>query len=151
MAQIVPYPADVYYLALEEYLLLNALRLCALEQGGGLIRPALGLAPRNDIIREAHDLLGPEPLRRFLTYAGSLGATLKRCLDTHMPEPPGSLQPQAPVVAEVMAWHYLKDGDAPVWSAVRQAIAELSWEPGRHGFSPGDHCNLTLGAYRKGS
>ena len=27
MAQVIPYPADVYYLALEEYLLLNALRL----------------------------------------------------------------------------------------------------------------------------
>ena len=68
-----------------------------------------------------------------------------------MPEPPGPLQPQAPV-AEVMAWHYWKDGDAPVWSAVRQAIAdELSWEPGRPGFSPGDLCNLTLGAHREGS
>ena len=32
------------------------------EQGGGILRPALGLAPRNDIVREAHDLLGPEPL-----------------------------------------------------------------------------------------
>ena len=80
MAQVIRYPADVYYLTLEEYLLLNAVRLCVQEQGGGTIRPALGLAPRNDLIQEAHDLfLGPEPLRRFLTYAGSLGASVKRC------------------------------------------------------------------------
>ena len=39
MAQILRCPADVYYLALEEYLLLNALRLRVREQGTAGARP----------------------------------------------------------------------------------------------------------------
>ena len=150
MAQLLPYPTDVYTDALEEALLLHAAINLLHEQGRGTLPPAaMGLAVRNDIISWAGQALEPEQRKAFMRYAQSLHRHLRRYLTTYMPEPIGEPGPQSPE-AEMLAWHFLSDGSATLWGAVRQAVAVLDWQAGRHAFSGERKANVTMGAYSKG-
>ena len=149
-AVVVPFPPDVYYVALEEYLLHNALHILTERQGRKTAPPAAGLALRNDLIQLGMELLEEPELLEFLWYAEELGRSTKKCLDTHMPFPYGQLSPQLPR-AEQVAHALLADATAPIWCAVRQAVAEVEWVQGRHAFMKAEQPhNLTLGAFANG-
>eukprot|EP00439_Symbiodinium_sp_Y106_P028888 s2780_g3.t1 len=53
----VPFPLDVYAVALEEFLLIEALARLLQQQGHGALPPAIGLVPANDILMYAQSLL----------------------------------------------------------------------------------------------
>eukprot|EP00439_Symbiodinium_sp_Y106_P006920 s5275_g1.t1 len=145
MAREIALPFDVPTTALEEYLLLQALyRLISPGQRWALPRHA-GLLVRNDILEMAMRLLTDSSRDLYLNYAEGLPAYLRRCIDTYMPVPYGSLSPSASR-AEFLSWHLLNDGDAPLWIAVRTAVAALSWQRGRQTFSRHAECNVTFGA-----
>ena len=83
-------------------------------------------------------------------YAEALSNQQKRCLDTHMPFPLGDFQQHMPK-AEQVAHALLTDATAPIWCAVRQAVAEVEWDQGRHAFMKAEQPhNLTLGAFAYG-
>ena len=152
MAQLLPFPPDVYTDALEEALLLHAAARLLEAQGHGQVPPAMGLAVRNDIIScisWALQVLEPDCQEAFKDYAQSLNRHLRRYLTNYMPEPLGEPGPQSPA-AETLAWHFLADGRATLWGAVRQAVAALDWHAGRHAFSGDRKANVTMGAYGKG-
>ena len=149
MAREIALPFDVHTTALEEYLLLQALhRLIPPGQRWALPGHA-GLLVRNDILEMAMRLLTDSSRDLYLNYAEGLPAYLRRCIDTYMPVPYGSLSPSASR-AEFLSWHLLNDGDAPLWTAVRTAVSALSWQRGRQTFSRHAECNVTFGAFGRG-
>ena len=83
-AEVIPQPPDVYYVALEEYLLHNALHILIGRQGHGTVPPAAGLALINDLIQLALDLLDEPEQLEFLWYAEALCKHQRRCQDTHI-------------------------------------------------------------------
>ncbi|CAE7198978.1 unnamed protein product [Symbiodinium microadriaticum] len=152
LSPLLPFPPDVYTDALEEALLLHAAARLLEAQGHGQVPPAMGLAVRNDIIScisWALQVLEPDCQEAFKDYAQSLNRHLRRYLTNYMPEPLGEPGPQSPA-AETLAWHFLADGRATLWGAVRQAVAALDWHAGRHAFSGDRKANVTMGAYGKG-
>ena len=108
-----------------------------------------GLLVRNDILEMAMRLLSDSSRDLYLNYAERWPAYLRRCIDTYMPVPYGSLSPSASR-AEFLSWHLLNDGDAPLWTAVRTAVSALSWQRGRQTFSRHAECNVTFGAFGRG-
>ncbi|CAE7446198.1 unnamed protein product [Symbiodinium necroappetens] len=145
----IPFPPDVYAIALEESLLLDALNSLLGNTSAKRIPPALGLAPVNDIVHGACELLQDTEQALFLQYYEKLAACRRRALDTHMPEP-------APVLtdilcrAEALARYYLMEGQAPIWTAARQVVAELEWTVDKHSVAPNTGGNVLLGAYSSG-
>ena len=46
-----------------------------------------------------------------------------------------------------MARYILMEGGVPIWSAVRQVVAELDWQPDQRTSFPGQGGNVLLVAY----
>ena len=144
-----PFPPDVYAIALEEFLLLEALRRLLGEEASLRVPPTIGLAPVNDIVQCACALLGATEKIAFLAYYEQLALHRRRALDTFMPEP-------APVMtdtlsrAEALARYFLMDGQSPLWTAARQVVAELEWCRDKHSIAPQQGGSVLLGAYSCG-
>lgn len=149
MAQILPYPYDIYTDALEEFLLLHAAVGLLKAQGDPQIPLEMGLAVRNDIISWAMQALEPANQAAYMDYVRDLNRHLRRYLPTYLPEPIGTPGPSSPP-AEHLAWHFLADGSSTLWGAVRQAVALLDWQADKHSFSGKQPANVTLGAFGHG-
>ena len=145
----IPFPPDVYATALEEFLLLEALRGLLGEEASKRVPPAIGLAPVNDIVQCACALLDEAERMVFMAYYEQLALHRRRALDTFMPEP-------APVLtnvlsrAEALARYFLMDGQSPIWTAARQVVAELEWCQDKHSIAPKQGGSVLLGAYSCG-
>ena len=145
----IPFPPDVYATALEEFLLLEALRGLLGEEASKRVPPAIGLAPVNDIVQCACALLDEAERIVFMAYYEQLALHRRRALDTFMPEP-------APVLtnvlsrAEALARYFLMDGQSPIWTAARQVVAELEWCQDKHSIAPKQGGSVLLGAYSCG-
>ena len=83
----VPFPLDVYTVALEEFLLIEALSRVLQQQGSVTLPPAVGLAPVNDILEYARQLLGGPGYAVLLKYSEELHHCRFRVLDAYLPEP----------------------------------------------------------------
>ena len=149
MAHEVPFPVDVYTAALEEFLLLNTARSLLQQQGHGTVPPAMGMAVRNDLIAWAVDALSSPYREDFLRYVEALDKKLRRCLPTFLPEPLGEPGPTT-LQAEIIAWHFLNEGGTPIWSAVRQAVSALAWQPCQRTFGDLTPTNVLVGAFHSG-
>ena len=145
----VQFPLDMYTVALEEFLLIEALMRLQQQQGGGALPPAIGLMPVNDILLYAQSLLDDSGYATLLQYAASLHHSRFHVVDAFLPEPAPILCDQL-LAAESLARAFLAEGQAPIWSAVRQVVGLLEWQPDRHSVAPGKGGNVTLGAYSKG-
>ena len=145
----VPFPLDMYTVALEEFLLIEALSRLMQQQGRGTLPPAIGLAPVNDILVYAQLLLDAPGYAALLQYSEDLNRSRFHVVDAYLPEPAPVLDEKL-LAAEAMARAFLAEGHAPIWSAVRQVVGLLEWQPDKHSVAPGKGCNVMLGAYSKG-
>ena len=132
----VQFPLDMYTVALEEFLLIEALMRLQQQQGGGALPPAIGLMPVNDILLYAQSLLDDSGYATLLQYAEGLHHSRFHVVDAYLPEPAPILCDQL-LAAESLARAFLAEGHAPIWSAVRQVVGLLEWQPDRHSVAPG--------------
>ncbi|CAE7501615.1 unnamed protein product [Symbiodinium sp. CCMP2592] len=149
MLQTRDFPPDLYVVALEEYLLLQAMQALAARPPLRSIPAEAGMLSYNDLLHLASQIFCQERMQELLRYTACLQPCLLRSLDTHMPFPYRELDEQAPR-AEVLAWHLLQDAQSPLWCAVRTAVRALAWRPGRQHFSDGNANNVTFGAFARG-
>ena len=112
-----------------------------------MLPPALGAAAISDLVQAASQLLEPSFLQIFLAYAESLNGAVRTIL------PPVRLPEWQPPPAEVLAHHFLSQGEGSIWSATRQVISLLDFTAARHGKLRHDPRarNFTIGAYSKTS
>ncbi|CAE7891320.1 unnamed protein product [Symbiodinium microadriaticum] len=144
MAQQLDLPLHMYQEALEEHLLLSALR--SLSQAANCTRcpPAVTMASRNDLIALAHEKLDAASLETFLGYARSLGESFSTGTLVAFPPPVGDFCPEDPL-AEQMAWHHLSESRGSVWSSVRSVVSALNFSEDARACASG--LIFTLGAY----
>ena len=146
MAVSLELPRHMYLVALEEHLLIHALR-ALLPADGMACPPDLALAARNDIVVTAQALLDAEALPKFLSYADKLTMHLQG--ETRVSFPP---LPRAAVAtstsAEACAVAHLQEGSGALWTAIRQVALLL---PFRDDQRPhGNGRVLAFGAFNKG-
>ena len=149
MGHTVELPAQMFYVALEEHLLLSAFRHLVGSPVCAACPPIMTMASRNDIVRAALDHL-PEPERTcFLQYADSLSDRL--CHETRSSFPSLSARlvlHDACDEAESFAREYLHGGSGCLWTALRDVVSRLPFRPDERPFGDGDLC--VFGAYAKG-
>ena len=149
MGHTVELPAHMFYVALEEHLLLSAFRHLVGSPVCAACPPIMTMASRNDIVRAALDHL-PEPERTcFLQYADSLSDRL--CHETRSSFPSLSARlvlHDACDEAESCAREYLHGGSGCLWTALRDVVSRLPFRPDERPFGDGDLC--VFGAYAKG-
>ena len=144
MAQQLDLPLHMYQEALEEHLLLSALR--SLFQVANCTRfpPAVTMASRNDLIAMAHEKLDAASLETFLGYARSLGDSFSTGTLVTFPPPVGDFCPEDPL-AEQLAWHHLSESRGSLWSSVRSVVSALNFSEDARACASG--LIFTLGAY----
>ena len=146
MAVSLELPRHMYLVALEEHLLIQALR-ALLPADGKTCPPSLALAARNDIVAIAQALLNDDALSTFLRYADEL--TLHLLGETRVMFPP---QPRAATEsgtpAEACAEAHLLEGSGALWTAIRQVATLLPFRDDRR--PHGNGRMLAFGAFNKG-
>ncbi|CAE7261955.1 unnamed protein product [Symbiodinium sp. CCMP2592] len=131
MAAECPLPSDVYTEALENHLLLACLASLLHSQDGSLLPPSYGLLCRNDILREAKQLLAADSYADFLCYSLTLSEALPSYPNAILPEAV-PLSGEGHSTAESLAFSILEAGNASIWEAVRHVIGQLRYERPRH-------------------
>ncbi|CAE6911230.1 unnamed protein product [Symbiodinium sp. CCMP2592] len=129
MAVKLELPGDIYYDALESYMLTAQLtELMRWQQA--VIPAALSLTARNDIFRYARTLLRPELYQLFSRYSEQYSRLVPCPMPAVLP-PPDDLASERPSLAEQHAWMHLQTGGGSLWEAVRQTVALLDFEAPR--------------------
>ncbi|CAE7738719.1 unnamed protein product [Symbiodinium sp. CCMP2592] len=149
MFQTRDFPPDLYAVALEEYLLLQAMHALAARPPRLSLPAEAGMLSYNDLLHLAIQTFAHERMQELSYYLARLQPCLPRSLDTHMPFPHGDLDERTSS-AEILSWHLLQDAQSPLWNAVRTAVRALTWRPGRQRFSDGSANNVTFGAFARG-
>lgn len=134
----------MYAVALEEHLLLEALR--GLYNGSTPLPSAITMASRNDIIDLACTWLSSYEKQLFTRYATEISCLSHRCMVDFPPPPVLACHPSSP--AEDRANAYLSEGSGSLWTAVRETVSLLRYTSDPRGFAQGS--TFSLGAYRKG-
>ena len=160
MATRIPLPADIYYDALENFLLVTSLAQL-LRWQESQTPPALSMAARNDIFDYAKMLLQPASYQHqlFLQYSEQLSWTLPQPAPAVLPLPE-ALQGHGYSQAELQAQAHLSGGSASLREAVRQTVALLEFDAPASSYdaaasacdelSPGSLCKRTHGGYMQG-
>ena len=137
-------PRHVQYAAMEEILLLQALRnLYQPKQ----LDPCFALFTRNELVYAAEHLLPVPELRGFLCYADQLARCLLADTVVQLP-PPGADLCRGASRAETIAHAFLKEGAGSLWSAVREVVRDLGYAADRR--VTADGYIFRLGLYNKG-
>eukprot|EP00439_Symbiodinium_sp_Y106_P080361 s1515_g19.t1 len=129
MATRIPLPADIYYDALENFLLVTSLAQ-VLRWQESQTPPALSMAARNDIFDYAKMLLQPASYQLFLQCSEQLSWTLPQPAPAVLPLPE-ALQGHGYSQAELQAQAHLSGGSTSLWEAVRQTVALLEFDAPR--------------------
>ena len=138
-------PSHLHYVALEEMLLLRVLE--------NLLEPDdspaafLTMCTRNELICVAQKMLKGQQREQFLIYANQLAQAITAQTVVALPEPvfahsAGSSR------AERLAREFLQEGQAPLWSAVREVARDLGYAADTRVISTG--YIFRLGLYNKG-
>ena len=146
MAVCVELPRHMYLVALEEHLLIQALR-ALLPADGQSCPPHLALAARNDIVAIAQDLLSSEALPAFLRYADELALHLQGETRVMFPPLPRAAS-ESGTPAEACAEAYLLEGSGALWAAIRQVATLLPFRDDRR--PHGNGRVIAFGAFNKG-
>eukprot|EP00439_Symbiodinium_sp_Y106_P043523 s167_g5.t1 len=147
MARSLELPPSFFQMALEERLLLQALRRYLGEEADAGFPPALTMAARNDIVEFAQQRLSAPSWQLFLNYVEGLPMALGNDESIHLPPPVGCVHPEM-AEAETLAWHYLSAGACHLWTAVRATVSALPFAPDPRPHASG--VSFTLGLYGKG-
>ena len=121
MATRIPLPADIYYDALENFLLVTSLAQL-LRWQESQTPPALSMAARNDIFDYAKMLLQPASYQLFLQCSEQLSWTLPQPAPAVLPLPE-ALQGHGYSQAELQAQAHLSGGSTSLWEAVDSGTA----------------------------
>ncbi|CAE7245053.1 unnamed protein product [Symbiodinium sp. CCMP2592] len=122
MATRISFPTDIYYDALETYLLTTCLADMLGWQGMG-VPPAVSVAARNNIFDYAQAMLEPANYSKFVAYSDALALALPAPPSAVMP-PPDTLPGGGYSRAENLAWALLCQGNCSLWEAVRQTASD---------------------------
>ncbi|CAE7575581.1 unnamed protein product [Symbiodinium necroappetens] len=136
----------MYLVALEEHLLIQALR-ALLPVDGKPCPPNLALAARNDIVAIAQDLLSGEALPTFLRYADELALHLQGETRVMFPPLPRAAA-ESGTPAEACAEAHLLEGSGALWAAIRQVATLLPFRDDRR--PHGNGRVIAFGAFNKG-
>ncbi|CAE6949079.1 unnamed protein product [Symbiodinium sp. CCMP2592] len=131
MAAECPLPADIYTEVLESHLLLACLASLLKSQDGSILPPSSSMLCRNDILREAKQLLAADSYTDFLCYSAELSEALPSFPNAILPEAV-PLSGEGHGTAESLASCILETGNASIWEAVRRVIGQLRFEKPRH-------------------
>ena len=137
-------PSHIQYAALEEILLLQALR--NLYQPRQL-DPCFALFTRNELVYAAAHLLTEPELSTFLRYTDQLARSLHADTLVQLP-PPGMELCRGASRAETIAHAFLTEGTCSLWSAVREVVRDLGYAADRRIIADG--YIFRLGLYNKG-
>ena len=137
-------PRHLQYAALEEALLLQALR--NLYQPRQL-DPSFALYTRNELVYAAMHLLAEPELSVFIPYADELAQSLHADVLVKLPLPSIELCRGASR-AEALAHAFLMEGTCSLWSGVREVIRDLGYAADRRIIADG--YIFRLGLYNKG-
>ena len=147
MARELPLPQAWYQTALEESLLLDALRHLIPDERPLCIPPAASMASRNDIIELARKLLSPAEYENFLLYANALSQHLLHMTEDLFPAAPAcDLGPPAHP-AEATARLYMDAQQGSLWTAVRAIVVELPFKTQQRQLSAKPVLTFSAGAY----
>ena len=138
-------PSHLHYVALEEMLLLRALE--------NLLEPDdspaafLTMCTRNELICMAQKMLKGQRREQFLVYADQLAQAITAQTVVKLPVPV-SEHGEGCSRAERLARDFLQEGQAPLWSAVREVARDLGYAADPRIISTG--YIFRLGLYNKG-
>ena len=147
MAKQLELPSHMYFAALEESLLLEALRTLHGGTHAAPLPPELSMAVRNDIVAFAQRVLAPSAFATFLSYAEQLSVSIKgetRCSLPPLPRAAGGAGTEAEACAEAL----LSEGSGVLWSAARMVVNQLTYSVDKRPHGNGQ--TFSLGAFNKG-
>ena len=146
MARSLELPPSFFQVALEERLLLQALRRFLGEEADTAFPPALTMSARNDIVAFARQRLSASSWPLFLDCVESLPSFMGTEDGEQLPPPMGCVHPEM-AEAEELAWHTLNQGTGHLWTSVRATVSALPFEPDPRPHASG--ASFTLGLYGK--
>ncbi|CAE7531267.1 Spon1, partial [Symbiodinium necroappetens] len=147
MAVQLELPSHMYFAALEESLLLEALRTLHGGFNAAPLPSDLTMAARNDIAAFAQRVLAPPAFAAFLHYAEQLSVSIKgetRCSFPPLPRAAGGAGTEAEACAEA----FLLEGSGVLWSAARMVVNQLNCYVDKRPHGNGH--TFSLGAFNKG-
>ena len=140
-------PSHMYLAALEESLLLEALRTLHGSSPAEPLPLELTMAVRNDIVAFAQRVLAPAAFAAFFNYAEQLSVSIKgetRCSFPPLPRAAGNSRSAAEACAEA----FLLEGTGVLWSATRMVVNQLHFSDDKRPHGNGH--TFSLGAFNKG-
>ena len=147
MAREIPLPNAWYQVALEESLLLDALRNLVSSGRPLCIPPAASMASRNDIVILARETLAPEEYEHFLLYADKLGQHLSMLAEDEFPPLPNHDLEPPNNAAERLARLYMAEQQGSLWTAVRDIVTVLPFACQQRQLSAKPAMTYSAGAY----
>ena len=111
---------------MEDFLLMSSLKLQC-EEVGILIPPAAGTWARNDLFQWASAALPDAQQRSFLDYDESRPKMSCTTAASYLPR--GKPLQDRPSTAEQLAYDYLEAGHTSLWTAMRQVLQHLQYDP----------------------
>ena len=119
-------PLHMRLVAMEEAAILDM--LWTLLPSGIELPGAATLATRNELIFLAQKALAPRALERVLSLLDELAMELAGPVSTRYPEP-CYVDPTKATEAEVIADSHLCEGSGALWSAMRETVRSLEFQP----------------------
>ncbi|CAE7336935.1 Ovostatin [Symbiodinium sp. KB8] len=147
MAREIPLPHAWYQVALEESLLLDALRNLVPAERPQCIPPAASMASRNDIVVLARETLTPDEYEHFLLYADKLSQHLPMLAEDAFPTLPNHELEPPHSAAEHMARLYMAEKQGSLWAAVRDIVTALPFACQQRQLSDKPAMTFSAGAY----
>ena len=138
-------PLHMRLVAMEEAAILDM--LWTLLPSGLELPGAATLATRNELIFLAQQALAPRAFERILSLLDELNMELAGPVITRYPEP-CYVDPKQATEAEVIADSHLCEGSGALWSAVRETVRSLEFQPDARTIANGS--SIQFGLYNKG-